>query len=148
MHLGQLGQILVDIGQEDTPLFGGKETREESLFIDLETGTVIRGETTGTLPPGRAMTIVGFLAGAEHPVPMHDVARTLYPKTPLERSSSSVRPTIGKLNKRAEDQGLPRPVRFSDRAKGYVFSEPWEAIGIRRQFDPEAVETQGSHASG
>lgn len=141
--LGQFGQVCAQLEILEQPLV---PTPEEDipgahLFIDLETATVIDGKQAGVLRSGRAMTIVRHLAGAKSPVPVRELAQSLYPKSSVDRSLNATRPVIGKLNHGAKDQGLPRVVTFSEQG-GYVLTGEYEAIGVARLFDPDLEEKE------
>lgn len=100
------------------------------LFIDPETGIILRGEVVGGLKSGQQVDLAALLATKSQPTPQQELAVGIFgPKG--KKIPGAVRSLIAKLNRGAEEQDLP-PVVVNPGRKGYSLEPKYEILGIQR----------------
>lgn len=107
----------------------GIAAQATKLFIDPETGAVIAGRKAGELKSGQQLNLAKLLAEEGAPISQENLAEGIFGRKGKEKSGD-VRSLVAKLNRGAEDQGLP-PVVVNPGRKGYGLGLEYEILGIQ-----------------
>lgn len=118
---------VVEEAEPIVPEMGTSEPMPSGTFyIDPETRAIIHGTLRGRLPRGHAMQIVQSLDEQRGPMRQSDLTKAVLGKSG-DANLRSMRGKIYELNRKAEEEGLPRPVERREPA-GYALSSAYALL--------------------